>query len=143
MLSMLERLCAQLIETEVSGIAGVEKDAHNSSRSDCRCGYRPPAVGYPHGNDVPHGAKAFATERKRSEAALMQVIQEAFVGYVHPEDKKASPQSKGWRIHWLSIAPFEIEDFSISCRRADRIYGLYPFTAPATIPLTMFFWKMR
>ena len=41
MLSMLERLCAQLMEAEVSGIVGAEKNAHNPSRSDCRCGYRP------------------------------------------------------------------------------------------------------
>lgn len=41
MLSMLDRLCTQLMEAEVSGIVGVEKDTHSSSRSDYRCGYRP------------------------------------------------------------------------------------------------------
>ncbi len=34
MLSMLEWLCAQLMEAEVSGIAGAEKNVHSSSRSD-------------------------------------------------------------------------------------------------------------
>ena len=41
MLSMLEWLCAQLMEAEVSGIVGAEKNVHNPSRSDYRCGYRP------------------------------------------------------------------------------------------------------
>ena len=41
MLSMLEWLCAQLMEAEVSGLVGAEKNAHNPSRSDYRCGYRP------------------------------------------------------------------------------------------------------
>ena len=31
MLSMLEWLCAQLMEAEVSGIVGAEKDAHSSA----------------------------------------------------------------------------------------------------------------
>ena len=35
----------------------------------------------------------FVTERKRSEAALIQVIQEVFVqGVVHPEDGEDGPQ---------------------------------------------------
>lgn len=87
MRSMLEWLCAQLMEAEVSGIVGAEKNVHNSSRSDCRCGMSLSAAGYPHGNDVSHGAKAagtrlysfFVTERKRSESVLIGVIQEASV----------------------------------------------------------------
>jgi len=51
MLSMLEWLCAQLMEAEVSGIVGAEKNVRSSSRSH---GYIP----------------FFVTERKRSEAAL-------------------------------------------------------------------------
>jgi putative transposase len=37
MLIMLEWLCAQLMEAEVPGIVGVDKNVHNPSR----CGYRP------------------------------------------------------------------------------------------------------
>jgi putative transposase len=87
MLSMLEWLCAQLMEAEVSGLVGAEKNAHNPSRSDYRCGYRPRRLDTRVGTMylmVPklrsHGyIPFFVTERKRSEAALVQVIQEAFV----------------------------------------------------------------
>jgi putative transposase len=41
MLSMLEWLCTRPMEAEVSGIVGAEKNAHNPSRRDYRCGYRP------------------------------------------------------------------------------------------------------
>ena len=87
MLSMLEWLCAQLMEAEVSGLVGAEKNAHNPSRSDYRCGYRPRRLDTRVGTMylmVPklrsHGyIPFFVTERKRSEAALIQVIQEEFV----------------------------------------------------------------
>ncbi len=87
MLSMLEWLCAQLMEAEVSGITGAEKNAHSASRSDYRCGYRPRRLDTRMGTMylmVPklrkHGyIPFFVTERKRSEAALVQVVQEAFV----------------------------------------------------------------
>jgi transposase-like protein len=87
MLSMLEWLCAQLMEAEVSGIVGAEKNAHNPSRSDYRCGYRPRRLDTRLGTMYLMVPKLrnrgyipfFVTERKRSEAALIQVIQEAFV----------------------------------------------------------------
>lgn len=87
MLSMLEWLCAQLMDAEVSGITGAEKNAHSSSRSDYRCGYRPRRLDTRMGTMylmVPKLRKQgyipfFVTERKRSEAALVQVVQEAFV----------------------------------------------------------------
>ena len=41
MLSMLQWLCAQLMEAEVSGLVGAEKNAHTPCRKDYRCGYRP------------------------------------------------------------------------------------------------------
>ena len=58
MLSMLEWLCTRLMETEVDQQLGAEK----SQRSDGRSGYLPQRLpssssGYPHGNDVPHGAQ--------------------------------------------------------------------------------------
>ena len=87
MLSMLEWLCAQLMEAEVSGIVGAEKNAHNPSRSDYRCGYRPRRLDTRMGTMYLMVPKLrsrgyipfFVTERKRSEAALIQVLQEAFV----------------------------------------------------------------
>lgn len=41
MLGMVEWCYTQLMEAEVSGLAGAEKNAHSLSRSDYRCGYRP------------------------------------------------------------------------------------------------------
>lgn len=87
MLSMLEWLCAQLMEAEVSGIVGAEKNVHSPYRRDYRCGYRPRRLGTRMGTTFLMVPKLrsrgyvpfFVTERKRSEAALIQVIQEAFV----------------------------------------------------------------
>ena len=45
---MLEWLCAQLMEAEVSGIVGAEKNVHNPSPRDYRYGLPPPAAGYLH-----------------------------------------------------------------------------------------------
>ena len=59
MLSMLEWLCTHLMEAEVDQQLGAEK----SQRTDGRSGY----------------ISFFVTERKRSEAMLVQVVQEAFV----------------------------------------------------------------
>lgn len=41
MLSMLEWLCAQLMEAEVSQQLGAKKSERAESRSGYRCGYRP------------------------------------------------------------------------------------------------------
>ena len=41
MLSMLEWLCSQLMEAEVSQRLGAEKSERAESRSGYRCGYRP------------------------------------------------------------------------------------------------------
>jgi transposase-like protein len=87
MLSMLERLCVQLMEAEGSGLVRAEKNAHNPSRSDYRCGYRPWRLDTRMGTTYLMIPKLrsrgyvpfFVTERKRSEAALIQVVQEAFV----------------------------------------------------------------
>ena len=77
MLSMLEWLCAQLMEAEVSGLVGAEKNTHNLSRSDYRCGYRPRRLDTRVGTMYLMVPKLrsqgyipfFVTERKRSEAA--------------------------------------------------------------------------
>ena len=87
MLSMLEWLCSQLMEAEVSQQLGAEKSERAESRSGYRCGYRPRRLDTRMGTmylmvpKVRHGGYIpfFVTERKRSEAALIQVVQEAFV----------------------------------------------------------------
>jgi len=75
------------MESEVTGIVGAEKNAHNPTRNDYRCGYRPRRLDtrmgtiylmipkLRHRGYIPF----FITEYKRSEATLIQVIQEAFV----------------------------------------------------------------
>lgn len=103
MLSMLEWLCAQLMEAEVSGIVGAEKNAHSSSRKDYRCGYRPRRLDTRMGTIYLMVPKLrgrgyipfFVTERKRSEAALIQVIQEAFVQGVSTRKMEKLARSLG------------------------------------------------
>lgn len=103
MLSMLEWLCAQLMEAEVSGIVGAEKNVHSPSRRDYRCGYRPRRLDTRMGTMYLMVPKLrsrgyvpfFVTERKRSEAALIQVIQEAFVQGVSTRKMERLARSLG------------------------------------------------
>ena len=60
MLSMLEWLCSQLMEAEVSQQLGAEKSERSESRSGYRCGYRPRRLEYPDGHHVSHGAEGAA-----------------------------------------------------------------------------------
>ncbi|WP_418558138.1 IS256 family transposase [Hominenteromicrobium sp.] len=84
MLSMLEWLCAQLMEAEVSGQVGAGKSERADSRSGYRCGYRPRRLDTRMGTmylmvpKIRQGGYIpfFVTERKRSETALIQVVQE-------------------------------------------------------------------
>lgn len=59
MLSMLEWLCAQLMEAEVSQQLGVEKNERAESRSGYRCGYPASQTRYPNGHHVSHGARRY------------------------------------------------------------------------------------
>lgn len=87
MLSMLEWLCAQMMEVEVSNQIGAEKYQQNAERSSYRSGFRPRRLDTRMGTiyllvpKVRNGGYIpfFITERRRSEAALIQVVQEAFV----------------------------------------------------------------
>ena len=73
MLSMLEWLCSQLMEAEVSQQLGAEKSERSGSRSGYRCGYRPRRLDTRMGTmylmvpKVRHGGYIpfFVTERKR------------------------------------------------------------------------------
>lgn len=90
MLSMLEWLCRELMEAEVSTKLGANKNEHSEERISSRCGYRPRRLDTRMGTMylmVPKVRKGgyipfFVTERKRSEAALIQVVQEAYVNGV-------------------------------------------------------------
>ena len=87
MLNMLEWLCDQLMEAEISGQLGAGKNEHNAQREGYRSSYRPRRLDTRMGTKyllVPKTRNGgyipfFITERKRSEAALVEVVQEAFV----------------------------------------------------------------
>lgn len=103
MLSMLEWLCSQLMEAEVSQQLGAEKSERIDSRSGYRCGYRPRRLDTRMGTmylmvpKVRQGGYIpfFVTERKRSEAALIQVVQEAFVQGVSTRKMEKLAKSLG------------------------------------------------
>ena len=103
MLSMLEWLGSELMEAEVSQQLGAEKGERSGSRSGYRCGYRPRRLDTRMGTmylmvpKVRQGGYIpfFVTERKRSEAALIQVVQEAFVQGVSTRKMEKLARSLG------------------------------------------------
>ncbi len=79
MLSMLEWLCTQLVEAKVDQQLGAEKSERAESRSGYRSGYRPDTrmgTMYLMVTKVRQGGYIpfFVSERKRSKAALIQVV---------------------------------------------------------------------
>lgn len=103
MLSMLEWLCTQLMEAEVNQQLGAENNERVYSRNGYRSGYRPRRLDTRMGTmylmfpKVRRGGYIpfFVTERKRSEAALIQVVQEAFVQGVSTRKMEKLAQSLG------------------------------------------------
>ena len=87
LLNMLEWLCDQLMEAEISQQLGAAKNEHSGVREGYRSGYRPKRLDTRMGTmylRVPKTKNGgyipfFITERKRSEAAFVEVVQEAFV----------------------------------------------------------------
>ncbi len=87
MLTMLEWLCSNLMEAEVAQQLGAEKSERSGARKGYRCGYRPRRLDTRMGTmylmvpKVRQGGYIpfFVTAHRRSEAALVQVIQEAIV----------------------------------------------------------------
>jgi len=87
MLSMLEWLCEKMMEVEVSNKIGANKHEQSETRTSHRCGYRPRRLDTRLGTmylmvpKIRNGGYIpfFVTERKRSEAALIQVVQEAYI----------------------------------------------------------------
>ena len=90
MLSMLKWLCERLMEAEVEGKLGVEKSERSKDRQGYRSGYRVRRFDTRMGTmylmvpKIRNGGYIpfFVEAKKRSEAALMSVIQEAYVNGV-------------------------------------------------------------
>ena len=103
MLSMLEWLCSQLMEAEVDQQLDAEKSQRADGRNGYRSGYRPRRLDTRMGTmylmvpKVRQGGYIpfFVTERKRSEAALIQVVQEAFVQGVSTRKMEKLAKSLG------------------------------------------------
>ena len=103
MLSMLEWLCTERMEAEVDQQLGAEKSERSGSRNGYRSGYRPRRLDTRMGMmylmvpKVRQGGYIpfFVTEHKRSEAALIQVVQEAFVQGVSTRKMEKPAQSLG------------------------------------------------
>ena len=108
MFNMLEWLCSQMMETEISNKIGAEKHEQSQERSSHRCGFRTRRLDTRMGTmyllvpKVRNGGYIpfFVTERKRSEAALVQVVQEAFVNGV--STRKMEKLAKGLGIEGIS-----------------------------------------
>ena len=103
MLNMLEWLCRQMMEAEVSGKIGADKHEQTPERTSHRCGFRARRLDTRLGTmylmipKVRNGGYIpfFVTERKRSEAALVQVVQEAFVQGVSTRKMEKLARSLG------------------------------------------------
>ena len=116
MLAMLEWLCEQLMEAEFADKLGASKYERTSQRNEHRAGFRPRRFDTRMGTIylmVPKPRKGgyipfFVTERKRSEAALMNVIQEAYVNGV--STRKIDRLAKSLGIH--SISPGQVSEIT-------------------------------
>lgn len=102
-LSMLERLCSQMMEAEVSHQLGAEKHEQSEERAGHRCGFRPRHFDNRLGtmylliSKVRNGGYIpfFITDRKRSEAALIHVVQEACIQGVSTRKMEKLARSLG------------------------------------------------
>lgn len=103
MQSMLEWLCDKLMEAEISAKIGADKSEHSTDRQSYRSGYRPRRFDTRMGTIylmVPKMRQGgyvpfFVSNRKRSEAALIQVVQEAFVNGVSTRKMERLAKSLG------------------------------------------------
>jgi transposase-like protein len=137
MFAMLQWLCDELMEAEISNSVGAAKNAHSGERNGYRSGYRPrrfdtrmgtlylmvPKVRT--GGYVPF----FITERKRSEAALIEVVQEAFIQGV--STRKMEKLAKSLGIESLSRSQVSemtkgLTDQVEAFRRRDLSGSYYP-----------------
>ena len=103
MLTMLEWLCKKMMEVEVNNKVGAEKNEQSSERTGHRSGYRVRRFDTRMGTMylmIPKVRKGgyipfFVTEKKRSEAALIQVVREAFVQGVSTRKMERLAKSLG------------------------------------------------
>ena len=103
MLSMLEWLCDRFMEAEITAKIGADKSEHSPERSSYRSGYRPRRFDTRMGTiylmvpKIRQGGYVpfFVSNRKRSEAALIQVVQEAFVNGVSTRKMERLARSLG------------------------------------------------
>jgi putative transposase len=103
MLSMLQWLCEQMMEAEVTAKVQAQKSERTDERSGYRSGYRVRRFDTRMGTMylfVPKLRKGgyvpfFVTEKSRSETALIQVIQEAYINGVSTRKIKRLAQSLG------------------------------------------------
>ncbi|HWQ89486.1 MAG TPA: IS256 family transposase [Desulfitobacteriaceae bacterium] len=108
MLSMLKWLCEQLMEAEVTTKVNAAKSERNPERQGYRSGYRVRRFDTRMGTIYLFVPKLrnggyipfFISEKKRSEAALMNVIQEAYVNGV--STRKIEKLAKSIGIHSIS-----------------------------------------
>lgn len=103
MLSMLNWLCHKLMDAEIKGRVNAEKSERTEDRAGYRSGYRPRRFDTRMGTvylmvpKIRNGGYVpfFVTERKRSEVALLSVIQEAYVNGVSTRKIEALAKSLG------------------------------------------------
>jgi transposase-like protein len=136
MLSMLEWLCHKLMEVEVDAKVGATKGEHSEERLGYRSGSRVRRFDTRMGTMyllVPKVRKGgyvpfFVTERKRSEQALLQVVQEAFVNGI--STRKIDRLAKSLGIESISASQVseinkelneQVEEF-----RRRRLESTYP-----------------
>ncbi|NLW45722.1 MAG: IS256 family transposase [Firmicutes bacterium] len=103
MLSMLEWLCHRMMDVEVASKLGASKNEHSDKRKGYLSGTRVRRFDTRMGTMyllVPKVRKGgyvpfFVTEKKRSEQALLQVVQEAFVNGISTRKIERLAQSLG------------------------------------------------
>jgi putative transposase len=136
MLSMLEWLCHKLMEVEIGAKLGAAKGEHSEERLGYRSGCRVRRFDTRMGTMylmVPKVRKGgyvpfFVTEKKRSEQALLQVVQEAFVNGI--STRKIERLAKSMGIESISASQVseinkelndQVEEF-----RQRRLESTYP-----------------
>lgn len=136
MLSMLEWLCDHLMEAEISSKIGADKSEQTPQRQGYRSGYRPRRFDTRMGTIylmVPKMRQGgyipfFVSNRKRSEAALIQVVQEAFVNGVSTRKMDRLARSlgiEGLSRSQVSTMARELDE-QVEAFRSRPLTGRYP-----------------
>ena len=136
MLSMLKWLCERLMEAEVEGKLGAEKSERSEGRQGYRSGYRVRRFDTRMGTmylmvpKIRNGGYIpfFVEAKKRSEAALMSVIQEAYVNGV--STRKMDRLTKTLGIESISrgqvsVLTKELNE-QVDAFRQRKLEGTYP-----------------